>query len=662
MAVNVDELSEQELDAIIAQDSQQPTQPDVDAMSEQELDELIAGDQREQEDIKLKEKQAGEEEDDFTRGVTFIGKQVKRRESIAIPGRTTAREIDTEGGERIEADVAGAAEAGLQSFAQGATLGFLPQIQAGVSQLVPDPGKVQKEELEEQGFTFNEPEETFILARDRAIVKLQELQEEFPTSSLVGQLAGILAPGGLIKILGKSAGIVPAATVLGRTVRAVTAAGAEAIVANPGDVEGVVSPLQLDERVKNFKEAVKIGGGVQLALELAPKGFSKIAGTTKFLKRFARNRALKAAGAIKSDLKRISRQGKNLERVDDLGEFIIEKNLIEEGDDAVRFLAKVDTVSEPVGKEIKSIYKTLDGEALGSLSEELVELEKKTALSASSIADELDGLVAKNLEGELGASTIAKSVVGDVREAFDSLGKDALDIEDLWKVRKSIDSRINWSKQTQELPEKQQQLILIRNKIKDKIEERLAFYDKTLGTDRVSRLRDLNKEFSKLSDIKTIAQNSVLREQGNRFTSLGDRIAGATLAATVATSLTEGDNIIEKVAKGTAAFYGGQLLSKLGRTAGPAVVARVTNFFGDILQEPSNMARFGQKILEAGRDSPAAVQTVLQGFRNDPRFLEIENEAIEKGLKKQDKKKGPQVTLGTPEIKEVKKGLDRLKK
>ncbi len=124
-------------------------------------------------------------------------------------------------------------EAGIESFGQAATAGYLPQLQAGVSQAIPSPSQSVDEKLRQQGFQINQPEDSYISNRDRFIQRGKQLSEENPEASLAGTAAGIgasmLVPGGAAGGIGKAA----------------LRGAAQGALYNPGDEEGKVDALQL---------------------------------------------------------------------------------------------------------------------------------------------------------------------------------------------------------------------------------------------------------------------------------------------------------------------------------------------------------------------------------------------------------------------------------
>ena len=92
------------------------------------------------------------------------------------------------------------AQTAIESFGQAATLGFLPQIQAGAEALIEKftPESEADRLLREQGFTLPEEkgfEEQFIERRDINIERQRRQAEISPKSALAGTIAGALTTG-----------------------------------------------------------------------------------------------------------------------------------------------------------------------------------------------------------------------------------------------------------------------------------------------------------------------------------------------------------------------------------------------------------------------------------------------------------------------------------
>jgi len=130
--------------------------------------------------------------------------------------------------------MAGEAEAAIQGFGTTATLGYLPQIQAGL------------EPVTDKLFSFftgkdaAPDERSYVQRRDAHIDRGERLGQEHPTASMLGKGAGI----------GTSLLIPGAAAAKGSGLLAkMGLAGLMGAAYNPGDVKGEVSPIQPGPRL-----------------------------------------------------------------------------------------------------------------------------------------------------------------------------------------------------------------------------------------------------------------------------------------------------------------------------------------------------------------------------------------------------------------------------
>ena len=120
-------------------------------------------------------------------------------------------------------------------------MGYLPQIQAGIERLLPNPTEQADIELQKQG--ISQPSQDYIALRDENIRRQQQLLEQNPIAYGAGQLAGSVASSAPM------AGVGQASSFGKRLVDAAKVGATQAALYNPGDVEGEYSGLQLKKRL-----------------------------------------------------------------------------------------------------------------------------------------------------------------------------------------------------------------------------------------------------------------------------------------------------------------------------------------------------------------------------------------------------------------------------
>lgn len=151
----------------------------------------------------------------------------------------------------------------VEHFANGALLGYLPQVQAAAQ-------KPMFSALNAMTGQNVEPD-SYVDARDKTVRRLAAQAEQNPNAAAGAGLGGLVAgsfvvPAPMPKALqGAGKGLVGLGKAAGRG----AVYGAEyGAVANPGDVQGEVSPVQLGERIgkslDGAEAGAKFGGGLNL--------------------------------------------------------------------------------------------------------------------------------------------------------------------------------------------------------------------------------------------------------------------------------------------------------------------------------------------------------------------------------------------------------------
>ncbi len=479
----------------------------------------------------------------------------------------------------------GVAQSALEGFGQGATLGYLPQIQAMVAPLQdkfmeglaksPVAAKIM-------GVPQNSTVDSgdYLQRRDENIQRQQAQAKENPVAALGGQAAGIIAtsviPGRMVaqgvkaSVAAKGAGLGGKLLAGGTKLAKGAAIGAvEAAALNPGDTEGEFNPLQISERIDNGKLGALFGVGGAAAAGVVKKGI-------EVGKDVGEKLAFKASGAMLKDFRSAAGKGK----INDLGRFMLDK-IYKVGDSYDDIAEKAAALKKEAGQEIGSVYKGVMKKVGQPETWQNLDPAKKSALAMTGFkpgAQKKEILEA--IESTLGDSPNKKAAISFISEYVDDLstkyGND-VDLVHSNAIKGKLDDSINYSKRAQDLPEKQEAMFALRNFIRDRIEDHIGVLDNIVGGDEVKRLRDANKLFGSASEINTIAFDRVQREQANRFFSLGDRITGGAGMAggAVGGAVLGGD--VESAIKGAALGLGGAGLSKAARTFGAGGVARVAD-------------------------------------------------------------------------------------
>lgn len=317
-----------------------------------------------------------------------------------------------------------APESFIQHFGNAATFGYLPQIQAAVEpaiQAVADKFLPS----DPQGFQVQQaPAQDYIQRRDQYIQDQNTMSQEHPTASLLGTIGGAIsggvATGGAIaKGVGAGVGLVApemgaqiangvrAGTIGQRLRNAAAIGGAIGAVRNPGDTQGEISPLQLEDRAKNTATDAALGGVIQGGGEVLGKVGSAIKDASGTLKNYSQLKALKASGAMLKDF----RKAFGNSRANELGQAAIDEGLIGVGDDIHAIAQKAKSAQSEVGNNISKIYDSADEIAAPAIAN-----NPKTKMSQM-IDQELS-----NMKADIAQSQAGKRSSSSVLNAEDGQG------------------------------------------------------------------------------------------------------------------------------------------------------------------------------------------------------------------------------------------------
>lgn len=516
-------------------------------------------------------------------------------------------------------NVADSAQIQLESAGNALSAGYLPQLQAGfekVNNFIASPTGDVDEKLKAQGFKLPE-EKSYVQMRDENIKRQEAQAERNPYAAAAGTVAGIattLPVAGASNLISKGVGG------FSRLMNSAATGGAFSALANPGDVEGVVNPVQLAERSSNAYK----GGALGAAGQTGGEAIAKIGETVKkapgSLEKLAKIKAFKAAGAMLKDF----RAARGDKAAEEIGETLLSKNIVKAGDGIEDIAAKTSAAKNEAGQTIRGVYGKVrdhinnlaaDTSPQGIKAQSLIQ---KTALSGDEAALRVETRLSKFQKNNLG-NTEVKGKMDEVLTDLKALGPDA-DISDWLAARNSLDDRINYSKKMGELPLLQQQLQATRDEMTKMLQNRVRTLGKVVkDPELITTLRQANKEYGQLATVERFATDRVARDNANRFFSLGDRIssgAGATIG------VASGNSPEERIKNGLIGFVGGRVAAKYGRHS-TAMAAKGAQTLGKALQKPANFAKYGEPLIEAAKRSPEELQALIQQFAQDPKFQKL---------------------------------------
>lgn len=490
-----------------------------------------------------------------------------------------------------------APEALIQGFGQAATMGYLPQIQAAVEPAIQGLlGDNTDEQLKAQGFTIQEP--NYTQRRDQYIKEQQALAEASPIASTIGQVAGGLtsgiASGGLF-------GGARAAGLVGRLGQAAKAGALQGTVRNPGDVEGEVSLIQPQERLKNVALDAATGAVFQGGLEGVGSIGKALKAAPGTLKTFSELKALKASGAMLKDFKSAISKGKAAS----LGQAAIDEGVLAIGDDIANIAKKARVVKNEIGNNIQNIYSQAD-----QLNPEGIDLV--------SITNTLKESTDKKLKGIVGGTKLKERIYEVLNEIGDN---GTVSMEKLREIRSSIDDNINFAKRQNDMPKLQAELTDIRNRIQQEIKGKLTEIDNANGTQLAEAFTKENRRYSNMADLSKIASEKTAREESNASFGLRERMAGG-IGAIVGGGVGAGIGGPVGAAVGAGVGAGlNTITTKLARQYGTPFVAITANKIAKkLMDNPKALGKFSQQLIDASNVSPEKFVTTVSRIIKDPEY------------------------------------------
>lgn len=480
-----------------------------------------------------------------------------------------------------------APQASLEGFGNAALSGYLPQAQAALGGLIPNPNKGLDQELRKKGFTIQQPEDSYLTRRDENLARQERHLEENPKSYLGGSLAGILATA---PAYGKGVqALTRGAIGKGALTRGAIGGAAQGLIQNPGDIEKEISPVQLEKRLEQGGEGALVGGLTGGAGRALYKTGEKLGNVKNALKDWADLKSFKAIGGMLSDFREAQAKSPLFDptkRMKELGRALYEKGLAKGGNTFEQIAQGAAKAREEAGNAIGAIFEIAEkrGKEIKALSSEVKEKLSSSALNAQTWANELkkrflgfyDETGKLIQKGELQTKAGGLSAIKAVEDRLTELGHlgNNASIMEIHRFRKELDHLIDFTKRTSESPVQNQTLKKIRNFINEKIEQRIEALDGIIKKDTLSKLKEANKQYSIWTDIHEISQDRVWRELRNRTFSLTDTSAAIGSGSVGALAgLIHGGGNLESLAYGTGiGLLGGKAHNLIRRYGNPALV------------------------------------------------------------------------------------------
>lgn len=483
-------------------------------------------------------------------------------------------------------------QAGIEAFGNALTANHLPQIQAATQPLFDWVGNKITGANVDSG--------TYVQRRDENIRRMAQQAKDSPSEVMYGNIGGTLVGGALVPFGAAAKGIGLAA----RLARGAATGAGLAALTNPGDQEGVVSPLQIGERLDNAKTGALIGGLAQGGVEAIGKGIGALGNLPATAKNFAEERAFKSLGGNKRDY--IKAYGKD--KVNEIGRLLIDEGIIQPG-------SSMDDVAEAVVGLKKS-----KGEKIGSLMGEISSIEKSTTgaeVSRSSIAAKSlkDSKVSYGVPGASKSNAVFSELAHDFNK-----GSKKLSVDQLIDLKDEVKNQINWDRLPgADIPKDEEYLRNLYSGISGALEKRAEDLANKGG---LAEYVGAKKAYGSAANANEIAQKAKAGRASNRSFGLTDTMTGLTGAGL---GFASGDSMEDKF-KNAAIGLSAGVAHKGFRLYGNPLITKMADWVGNTLQRnPEILGQYAKPLIEAASKGQAAYNATLLNFLKDPKFIKAAN-------------------------------------
>lgn len=394
-----------------------------------------------------------------------------------------------------EAAARGAANVGL--------LGYLPQVEAAASRVGSKLGDlyygVDEDKAQKYGIKDSSYEEELAKAKqDQA-----KFSEHNPIATAAGSVGGAVLQAPLMAAGLAKAGIGAGGGLLARLGKSAAVGAALGAVQNPGDIQP--GDDEVTARAKNALLGAGFGAGGEALGSAASSAIGKLRAIPEKAQELAANKALKAAGGMLKDFSRKDAK--------QLGEFAIENNLIKPGESFGEVAERAGALKKDIGQKIGEVY-----DKIGNQPVDPKEIAQRLANAASKNIGKADISSNRALANE--AQEWIDAIVkhpevqaGDVRSINDFVGELAGEINHA-KKGSATGAGLNGREKVLES---------MRGELRNFVNE---IAEKTGN----SELVDLNKAYSRSTDLAKIATAKDARMSANQSMGLTDKITGTGLA------------------------------------------------------------------------------------------------------------------------------------
>lgn len=473
----------------------------------------------------------------------------------------------------------------VDSAANTATFGYMPQIVGGITKLInPTEESIRKSisVRDTSGIPNKHPisYDPYMIGRDTMNQQLASDQEEHPTASMAGGLAGAIGSA----IVAPFPKALQASSILGGIAKGAAVGAGYGALSNPGDTEGVYDPLQGGERLSNAGRGAMIGGVTGGVTQAVSKGLKALANSPETLQGAANSQAVKSSGAMLKDYRALN--GSNREQA--IGQFALDNGLVKAGDTYETVGQKASQLKQDAGKRLDALYKSANAAAK--------DVEVPEVIGFNPIRDRAQIIDA--VRQKLGSAVDKKSAVNAIEGYLDELaeehGNAVLDPKTANNIESAVSQKVDYMRNPiNPSPTNEKAFGVMRKIISDKVDGHIEYLSDIMKDPLAGeKLAEANRDYGYSSTIARMAKDKANRIAANNKMGLTDTIAAGTGAgAGAVVGALSGDS--KDAAIGTiAGGIGMGLLHHYGKVYGDAVLSSALNRAGQTMgYGPSQFAR-----------------------------------------------------------------------
>lgn len=399
----------------------------------------------------------------------------------------------------------GKAQTALEHFANGASFGYLPQLQAAAEPAMFKIGNWLTGDHVEP--------DSYVDARDQNVKRLDSEAKDNPKTAIGSELAGATVSALAIP----TPGALAAKGITGGMIKGAGVGAAYGALQNPGDVEGKIDPIQADERRANAEKGGAIGAITGGVTQGAAKVLSKLQAAPEALSQLSNEQAVKASGAMLKDFRAL--EGQN--RTQAIGQFAHDNGLVKAGDTLEDVAGKAENLNKEAGQRLQKIYQG---------AQEQIEKQggATTGFNPTADKDQIVSQVQKALGNQVGKGAALGQVSSYLDQLIADHGDKILDPKIANDIEGEVSQKIKYARDPR-TPEPTAEAAFkeLRSIVSDKVDAQVKSLGEASGNaETAAQLAQANRDYGLSKQISGMAKDKINRVLANNRFSLTDRIAG----------------------------------------------------------------------------------------------------------------------------------------